>query len=215
MKEIDFIIIGAQKAGTTSLASYLNKNEQIYIPIDKELPYFLYKKLNSKGLGGFLDKYFNSANKGELLGLSTPQYMMNPSVFPEIKKSLPNVKLIAILRNPIDRLVSHYSHAVRLGVEHREIDRVIESQINENNHDKFLDSTTNKYISAGEYGHILEELFKSFDKNKVLIIDFNDFIKNTQINLEHICDFLHIKMDCHKEEFKVKMNGGMKKKNKY
>jgi len=212
MKNIDFIIIGAQKAGTTSLASYLSESDQIFIPQEKELPYFLYKKLNKNGLKYFIRKYFNTKNNNTLLGLSTPQYMMNPSVFIKIKKEMPKVKLIAILRNPVDRLISHYSHAVRLGVETRGINKVIEELINEDNQDVFLDDTTNKYISAGQYGSILKEIFKNFDKSQVMIIDFESFITDTQKNLNRISNFLSIESISIKGGYKVNMKGGLSKK---
>jgi hypothetical protein len=211
MKNVDFIIIGAMKAGTTSLASYLNESKEIYIPPEKELPFFTHKNLQKGGFETFMKKYFKSASSGQLLGTSTPQYMMNPDSFEMIKEILPNVKLIAILRNPIDRLISHYDHACRLGVENRTLNDVITKQLKENNHNKFMDNTTNKYISAGEYGYILGEVLKYFHNSQVLLIDFDDLVKDTQNTVDKASDFIGIQRFPYKKEYRVKMRGGSDK----
>ena len=54
-----------------------------------------------------MKNYFYNSNENQILGTATPQYMMYPYIFEEIKKELSNIKLIIILRNPIDRLLSH------------------------------------------------------------------------------------------------------------
>ena len=124
-KKIDFIIIGAQKAGSTFLYNILNLSNEIYMPQEKELPFFLEKNIKKKNYAKFLDDYFENSKIDQIIGTSTPQYMMYPESFGDIKLRLPNVKLIAIIREPIKRLISHYDMVYRFGKENRSINSVL------------------------------------------------------------------------------------------
>jgi len=209
--KLDFMIIGAMKSGTTSLAFYLNQSSQIYIPKEKELPFFLGNSTSSKHFDNFYKEYFSKANSSQIVGTSTPQYMMHPNVFKKIHKAKPNIKLIAILRDPIERLVSHYNHSCRLGVENRELKEIVIDQLASNFHDELSDDTTQKYISSGEYGYIFEEVLKHFKKEQILLIKFESFKNNTQHILNEISNFLGIGQFDHNKQFKIYMKGGKEK----
>jgi len=215
MKNIlDFIIVGAQKAGTTSLAGHLGYSPQIYIPPEKEIPYFLDRSMLKWGWNWYLDTYFKNADPDRLWGTSTPQYMMHPECFKTIKMAMPNVKIIVTLRDPISRLISHFDMATRLGVEKRNLNTVIEEQIN---HIEELRKTpypdhTGKYIVSGEYGRILKELFTHFDSSQVHVVFFDDLTRDIQSELDRVSDFLGICRFAAAEPDKVRMRGGSKKK---
>ena len=114
-RKINFIIIGAQKAGTTFLHNILNTSNDIYIPLEKELPFFLEDNIDDESYKKFFLKYFNKSKPNQIIGTSTPQYMMYPNSFSNIKERLPDVKLIVVLREPIKRLISHYDMVYRFG----------------------------------------------------------------------------------------------------
>lgn len=112
----DFLIIGAMKGGTTSLFQYLAKHPSIRPPFRKEIKYF---DLHYRQGSGWYRAHFPTRFKmrGGITGEATPYYMFHPLAPKRIAADLPQVKLIAILRNPVDRAYSHYNHMVRVGRE--------------------------------------------------------------------------------------------------
>lgn len=193
-RKINFIIIGAQKAGTTFLHNILNTSNDIYIPLEKELPFFLEDNIDDESYKKFFLKYFNKSKPNQIIGTSTPQYMMYPNSFSNIKERLPDVKLIVVLREPIKRLISHYDMVYRFGKENRSINLVIEDQIKNIEYYRttpFKDAT-GKYISSGEYGRIINELYKTFKKSQIHILLFKDLIAYPEKELKKIFNFLNI-----------------------
>jgi len=211
-KEINFLIIGAQKAGTTFLYNILNLSNDIFMPDEKELPFFLYKNID-KNYEKFIDEYFNNRKIGQIIGTSTPQYMMYPECFKSIKQTLPNVKLIAILRDPIKRLISHYDMVSRFGKENRTLNSILEDQLKNIEHYRktpFADPT-GKYIVAGEYGRIFSDLLKNFDKRQIHILLFKDLINQPKVEIKKIMNFLNLKNEINEFKKFNNMRGGKKK----
>lgn len=101
-----FLVIGSQKAGTTSIYNVLKKHPQIFMPETKEINFFFHEYLYSRGIE-FYELYFNS-EKSDVIGEASPGYICHPEAPRRIKKHLPNVKLILTVRNPIDRAYSQY-----------------------------------------------------------------------------------------------------------
>ena len=212
--KLDFIIIGAQKAGTTSLTAYLNENPDIFIPPEKEIPFFVNQGMQKKGWKWFMDWYFKKAKGGQLLGASTPQYMMYAECFKTIKDELPDVKLIAILRDPIKRLISHYDMACRFGVETRSLDEIIKQQLNDIEYCRSTayNDKTGKYIVAGEYGRILATILKHFSKDQLLVFDFEELKRDPQDIVDQMAEFIGVKLFRCKTINQVRMKGGRKRR---
>src|SRR5918994_968558 len=129
----NFFIVGAQKAGTTSLYHYLNQHPQIYMSPVKE-PFFFDHEINSKGdvvVRGFagrrqapryanLEEYqalFRGVGGETAIGEASPLYIYAPGTPERIKEYVPEARSVALLRNPADRAYSAYLHALRIGVE--------------------------------------------------------------------------------------------------
>lgn len=212
-KEINFLIIGAQKSGTTFLYNILNLSDDIFMPQEKELPFFLNKNIDQKNYEKFFDEYFYNSKIEQTIGTSTPQYMIYPECFKSIKQILPNIKLIAILRDPIKRLISHYDMACRFGKENRSLNSVLEDQLNniEFYRNTSFDDPTGKYIVAGEYGRIFSQLLKNFDKNKIHILLFEDLINQPKAETKRIMNFLNLKSEINEFKKFNNMRGGKKK----
>lgn len=102
----DFIIIGAQKGGTSSLFSYLKQHSQLQLPDKKEIHFFDndYQKGVNWYRSHFPMKIFDNIKTGE----ATPYYLFHPHAPQRIFQHCPKVKLIVMLRNPTDRAYSHY-----------------------------------------------------------------------------------------------------------
>ena len=131
MRSLDFIIIGAMKAGTTSICKYLAQHEKLHLPPEKEAPFFSEDMRFKKGYLDYFNIFFKSASASALIGKVTPIYMMHPEVPSRIKQICPDVKMIAILRDPIERAYSHYHMAVRLKKETRTFEEAILYQLYE------------------------------------------------------------------------------------
>ena len=121
----DFLISGAQRGGTTSLYNYLQAHPCFELPTTKELHFF--DRKFHRGLAWYrahfptyLEKCFAQRIQGRafLTGEATPNYLFHPLVSRRVAEVLPRVKLIVLLRNPVDRAFSHYHHILDLGYEH-------------------------------------------------------------------------------------------------
>ncbi|MGH9436648.1 MAG: sulfotransferase family protein, partial [Terriglobia bacterium] len=112
-RRLNFFVIGAMKAGTTSLHYYLKEHPGLFLPIEKEIPFFAMDELYERGMDWYLDEFFSKAGTGQLLGTVSPPYMLNSKAAERIYRALPDVKLIALLRDPIDRAKSQYKMLVR------------------------------------------------------------------------------------------------------
>jgi len=111
------LIIGTQRGGTTSLFNYLVQHPAILPPLGKELHYFDFRyPLGTRYYRGRFP-YSHRLRGGALTLEATPYYLMHPLVPQRAAQLLPHVKLIAVLRNPIERALSHYQHEVRGGRE--------------------------------------------------------------------------------------------------
>lgn len=110
----DFVVIGAQKAGTTSLHEALAQHPAVMLPAVKELHYFT---LHSEQPLSWYAAHFADAQAGQLCGEATPYYLFHPAVAQRLARCLPDSRLIVLLRDPVARTLSHYFHAVRRGNE--------------------------------------------------------------------------------------------------
>jgi hypothetical protein len=128
----NFLIIGAQKSGTTWLYRLLKQHPEIYMPLPKETEYFSYpSKHKVWGMADYSERYFKDVADEKAIGEATPSYMWNSDEYPEwcvrprnfeeripkiVKESLgSSIKLIAILRDPVDRAISAYFHHMNKG----------------------------------------------------------------------------------------------------
>ena len=112
LKPLDFMIIGAQKSATTALHAYLTEHPRIAMPLAKEAPFFDRGDYGKAAWKAFSEEHFAICGD-RLRGKASPQYMADPRVPGRIAALMPHTKLIAILRDPVDRAYSHYQMARR------------------------------------------------------------------------------------------------------
>lgn len=163
-RSLDFIVIGAQKAGTTTLWQHLRRHPSISMPMRKEEPFFCNAESGRPGaFERYMAAHFGAAGEGALLGKATPQYMMGSEqmevgeIAQRISATLPEVRLVALLRDPIERAVSHYRMSVRRGAEQRSLDAALAAQLETAQlaAGRERATETNSYVAQGEYGRIL------------------------------------------------------------
>jgi len=199
----NFLIIGTQRGGTTSLYENLVKHPNVIPASTKEIHFF--DNNFQKGLKWY-ESHFKSSNQNSLTdeksitGEASPYYIFHPLVPQRIAKFFPEIKLISLLRNPIDRAYSHYQHEVRLGIEKLSFEdainaekerlkdqtKVIMNGAYSFNHQHFT------YLSRGIYVDQLRVWRKFFSKNQMLILNSEDFFQNAKKTLELVIKFLNL-----------------------
>mgnify|MGYP006439820863 CR=1 FL=1 len=130
----NFIIVGAQKAGTTSLFRYLTSHPQIKAPFKTKEIHFFDGGLESednykKGLKWYKSHFpLKSKMYNKLTYEASPLYLFHPCAPKRIKKDIPDVKIIILLRNPVERSISHYFHELRKGRERLTVDEAFRKE---------------------------------------------------------------------------------------
>ena len=175
----NFIGIGAQRSGTNWLDAQLREHPDIYLPTARNEIHFF--DLNYDKDLDWYKKFFprsDHASKYRAIGEVTPRYMYDPSVPSRIRDHIPGCKLIAILRNPVDRAYSQYGLNVRDRAERRSFN-------------KFLEQNPSVF-EIGLYGMHLKRYLKHFPKEQILVLIFERVISNPEHALGKIASFLSI-----------------------
>ena len=176
-----FIIAGAQKAGTTSLYAYLSCHPQCAASLTKEVHYF--DESYQRGENWYRMHFppvAESLQSTRQSFESSPYYMFDPRVPERVRETLPNVKLIFLLRNPVSRAYSHYQHSVRRGREPLSFIDALEQESRRlaGEHERLLaeptyHSTAHRhysYASRGLYADQLSVWFSHFPREQVLVV---------------------------------------------
>jgi len=169
-----FLIIGAMKGGTTSLHHYLRQHPDVYMPERKELKFFVDRYAGDApvkflgpcnwGLGlEWYRQWFRDAEDARAVGEASPNYTKwpdYPDVPERIAATIPDARLIYIVRHPIDRMRSHYLHDVAKGRQPLPIDRAL------------LEDT--RYLHASRYATQIQRYLEWFDADQLLVITSDD-----------------------------------------
>ena len=209
MKRPDFLIIGVQRGGTSSLFRYLMEHPQIAPPVDKEVHFF---DLNyQKGWDWYLQQFslFNGEYQQKIdsprkiiTGEASPYYIYHPLVAQRVKQYCPDVKLIFLLRDPVDRAISHYHHCIRFKLETLSLYEALKLEKDrlKGESEKFtMDENYYSYnhqhlayISRGRYIEQLKHWRQYFSAEQFLILQSEKFYKNPTQTLNKVTDFLVI-----------------------
>ena len=193
----DFLVIGAQKGGSTSLYDYLIQHPEIYSATTKEVHFF--SNLYGKG-DAWYRAQFHWQKNGVITGEATPYYLFHPLAAPRIARLIPHVKIIVVLRDPVDRAISHYYHAVRHGFEHLSICDAIERSIVEFSQDEktvmegsySFNHQERSYGPRGLYAEQLSRYTKLFSSSQLLIIRSEDLFTAPAKMLKRLFRFLDV-----------------------
>ena len=191
----NLFIVGAPKAGTHSLYEYLNQHPSIIRGVGKEIHYF--DKNFSRGIKWYKSFFPTKRKKSKLeekrkgkclTGESTPRYLFHHHAPKRVLDLLPNVKLIVILRNPIDRAYARYLQQVSVGLEDLSFEDAIKEEKNKitddmekmKNNENFysVNFYQKSYATMGIYVNQLERWFKYFPREQFLILKSEDLKLN-------------------------------------
>lgn len=190
----DFIIIGSGRAGTTSLYSYLCQHPDIFTATRKEIHYY------SIRTGGYYKSNFPTCftkmiHKGFRTGEASTSYLFHPIAVTKVKKALPDIKIIVLLRNPIELVESQYHICVKRGWEKQSLYDAIIREINTVTFDtptKNLNYLKTNYIIRAKYYVHLVKWYLSFPKNQILIIKTDELKNNPIDTCNEVFDFIGV-----------------------
>jgi hypothetical protein len=202
----DFIIIGSARSGTTSLYHYLIQHPTVAPALRKEVHFFDYNY--QRGSSWYQGQFpalpyiycLQAIHKHTIItGEASPYYLFHPHVPPRVARLLPAVKLIALLRNPIERAFSHYCWEVDWGNEQLSFEDALEQEearmqgaIQTLEYGKSFNHLHFSYFSRGCYAEQLEQWFACFPREQILIIKSEDMYNNPAAIFTQALDFLHI-----------------------
>lgn len=203
----NFLIIGAAKSGTTSLYHYINKHPDIFMCPVKEPNYFNKHEVtndkNQLSKAEYLD-LFKGVEEEIAIGEASPTYICSEQAPKKIKTFNPDMRLIAILRNPVERAFSNYLHSLRrVNKTMKTLDEIIMHDIAVLNEDK---SQISQFVERGFYHEQLQNFYQEFDKSQIRVYLFEDLKDTPNILVKDIFRFLNVY-----DSFKI---GTFKKYNK-
>ena len=200
----DFLVIGAPKAGSTALHTALAQHPALYMSTVKEPKFFLTDgPPPGRGGPGDVQTYrehvwrrsdyealFDAAPPGALRGESTPLYLHDPQAQQRIHDLIPRAKLIAVLRDPVERAHSNWTHLWSAGLE--PIDDFVRACEEEPRRVEAGWASFWHYISLGKYGEQLEYLYRLFPREQVLTVRYLSMVDSPAQTLDRICQFLGV-----------------------
>jgi hypothetical protein len=180
----NFLIIGAMKAGTTSLYHYLRPHPQIFMSRIKELNFFDKQGTWPRGFGWYAKQFREARPSAVALGEASPLYTQHPhhAGIPErIAAHLPDVRLIYVVRDPIERIRSHYQHLVAVGLERKPVDRaVLENPL---------------YLNVSRYAFQIEQYLPHVPRERILVITSESLRDDRSAIIKRVYSFLGVTAD--------------------
>lgn len=188
----DFIIIGAQKGGTTSLYRYLNQHPAVDVALHGEIHFF--DRSFANGIDWYLAQ-FPLRDAAKIVGEKSPNYLYHPKVPRRLRAAIPNVKLIALLRNPIDRAYSQHQMNVKKGGEPLTFEEAIAREPDRLSRDSDLLSREWRlasYLTRGRYAEQLQHWWDVFPRDQLLIIKSEEFYATPEETYLRTLAFLNL-----------------------
>jgi hypothetical protein len=204
-----FVIAGAQKSGTTSLWAYLCEHPEVTPPISKEMSFF---DLNfHRGLHWYRMHFplesamlpTKSSQRRLMTGESSAYYMFHPLSPGRIAATLPDVRIILLLRNPVNRAFSHYQLKLRRRQETLSFEQAIDAEAGRlaGEHEKLLANPgyyseahdRYSYLARGIYVDQIRRWQHHIPANRLLILESGEFFRNTSAVFARVLDFLGLR----------------------
>ena len=200
----DFFIAGVPKAGTTALHAALARHPALYMSAVKEPKFFLTDgPPPTQGGPGDAKTYrehvwqqadyealFEPAVAGQLRGESTPFYLHNREAHRRIRAQIPDAKLIVVLRDPVERAHSNWTHLWSAGLD--PVDDVVRACAEEERRVAAGWAEFWQYTGLGRYGEQLRDLYEVFPREQVLVFRYRALVEDPVQALDKVCAFLGV-----------------------
>jgi len=191
----NFLIIGQAKCGTSSLYKYLTQHPKILPAIEKEINFW--NGNFAKGLDWYL-AHFPAISVGHnfLAGEASPGYLDSYKAAVSVFQNFPSMKLIVLLRNPVDRTMSHYHMCVKQNRDNRSIENAILSGLEvittKANGNSVHDVNCYSYIKRSQYIEPLSQWMELFPKKQFLILKSEDLFADPATTVNQVFQFLGV-----------------------
>lgn len=176
----NFLLPGAMKCGTTSLANQLASHPDVYMPEPKELHFFSSEETWEKGIGWY-EQFFRDAAGAKAIGEASTTYTMYPVVdqtAERIRRVLGDIRFVYSVRNPLDRLVSHCMHLWYRGTPQRPLEEMIEQRPD--------------LVDYGRYHLQIQQYLPHSSTERWHIVLFEDFVQDPVSAVREVCRFLDV-----------------------
>jgi hypothetical protein len=177
-----FLVIGAMKGGTTALFQYLTAHPDVFMATPKELKFFIEARNWRQGIGWYESKFEPGAG-AKARGEASPGYTMLPG-FPgvpeRIKQVVPDVKLIYVMRDPIERMISHYYHRRSHRKESRSFHKAMRDR---------------SYVAASMYAYQLDAYLEHFPREQLLLLTSESLRDDRLTTLRRVFEFIDVDPD--------------------
>ncbi len=199
----NFLIIGAAKSGTTSIAEYLDQHPDVFICPGKEPSYFalagqtlpppgpaipvvMHKLYYSQCVTDYRSytSLFQSVRSETAIGDASVRYLYFPEAPIRIKEAIPDVRIIAILREPVARLYSHYCMNVQFQFEPLSLPEAIAAEMSRREASWGWDW---HYVNAGHYSKQLQRYYELFSREQIKVFLYEDFVTKPLGVIQEIC----------------------------
>ena len=197
---IDFAIVGAQKSGTTALAHFLDQHPAIAMTRPKEAHIFDAEDYDPETVAIKYARFFEHASEDQLKGDATPIYIFWQDVLKALFEYNSGLKVIILLRDPVDRAISHYEMEKGRGHEQLPLWLALLAESNRLKYDPIpkaeQSSTRNhSYRARGYYSRQLEDVYRIFPDDQVLIIPMDSLLQQHNQTIARIFSFLGVAPD--------------------
>lgn len=199
-RRIDFVVVGAQKSGTTAMHTFLNAHPLISMPDAKEMHFFnrtawadfhlpIWKRrklaLYHKHFPHFPDPSFT-------YGEATPHYMTWNAALDRIQTYNPNARIIALLRHPVDRAYSHWNMERQRGFVHGSFDEAVRHELRETQEVGERLDKVHSFLHRGFYAPQIQALWSRFGRDQVLVFKHADLLLKHEETLMRVFAFLGV-----------------------
>jgi hypothetical protein len=185
----NLLVIGAMKAGTTSLHFYLSLHPEIFMSEDKEPTFFTVEKNWHRGAEWYSSLFPEAA---PIRGESSPDYTKFPmisGVARRVHSVVPDARLVYLAREPIERIISHYIDAYSFGRVHQPIERELAEF--ENHH----------FVNCSRYHMQLEQYLEFFDTDRILVVTSEELSNERTATMSSVFEFLGVDPSFSSPEF--------------
>ena len=189
----DFYVVGAPKAGTTSIYNYLSQHPKIFVPEIKEPDYFSFPEVRDTYYNVHIvadpEEYVNlysEARSGQISGDFSPSYLFSAQSARRIAEKNPGAKILIVLRDPVERAISHYLMDVNSGLNTMSL---MES-ISEKN--KINSLFYREYVEGGRYDEQIARFKQYFPDSQIKVLQFENLKRDVQGFMNEIISFLGI-----------------------
>ena len=182
----NFLIVGAPRCGTTSLSAYLSEHPDVFMAPQKEVHYFDY---NYRRGHDWYRAQFDRVGDERLIGEASPRYMFDEKAMERMASLLPDIKLVAILREPVARMYSLYWFRRGLGAETQSFEQMIA----EEQQSGFVPKGRRPpLIQTSTYLPALERVCRFYPRSSLLVLLLEDLRAEPEKTFGSLCDFLGV-----------------------